>query len=268
MDKIFTIEDSFLNREYTNSAFKMYKILKAYSENRDKGIRVAKEYIKSKNTFINTVGYFQKQYSNADEFLDAIEDIALSYDEKKTKKPTGYINTETIKRDTNEKKMILKKIYDSGLSMLDYFFYYCTPLGFSTYFGERCLRNDKLALEINKRKDKTIPLIIEIIDKINNSEIDYVGYYETTRLNPYHLIAIAKDNDMYTDILARFVSTLRTNNRLNIQNELNGTLVIEEEQISREIKEQAIEYLNSINAPMDTVVYNNMVRRLIKKSSK
>jgi len=265
--EIFTLDESFLNRDYTNSAFKMYKILKAYSENKEKGIRVAKEYIKSKNTFINTVNNFSKKYSNASDFAEMFNEIANSYDSVK-KKQTKYIDTSVVSQDVDEKHKLLKRIYDSGLSVLDYFFYNHAPLGFSTFFTQRCNRKDKLALEINNRNNKTYPIIVKIINQINNDEIDYVGYYEITKLNPYLLINIAKENGIYTDTLAIFIRALRLNNQLNVEKELNGTLVINEEQIPREIKEQAIEYLNSINAPIDTVVYNNMVKRLVKKSSK
>ena len=263
---IFTLDDTFLIGEYSEADFKMYKILNAYKENNDKGIRVAKEYFKSEKAFQKAIDRFEKAHINADEFLDDLNDILPSYGNV-VKKEKGYINR-SIYRDTEAMRKVLIAIHESNLSLLDYCFYNSTTFGFATYFGECIRRNNKKAIEIKNRKDKTYKVIIEIINKINNEELDYVGYYETTNLNPYLLINIARENDLYTDVLARFISVLRANNQLNIEKELNGVLVISEEEIPREIKEQAIEYLNSINAPMDTVVYNNMVRRLIKKGSK
>lgn len=264
----FTLNESFLSQEYSNSAFKIYKILIAYNENKEKGIRVAKELIKSKSNFNRIVEFFKNHYSNAEDFLSILDDIADSYDTKEVKKSTKYVDREKLSNDNTEKKALLKKIHKSGLSVMDYYFYNSTPIGFNKFFSERCSSNDKLAIDIARRENKTYPLIIDIIIKINNDEIDYVGYYEATKLNPYHLIAIARDNDIYTDTLGIFVRALRLNKQLNIEKELNGVLVINEEQVPRSIKEQAINYLNNIDAPVDTVVYDNMVKRLIRKSSK
>ena len=268
-ENIFTLDQSFLNREYTNTAFKIYKILNAYQTSTEKGIRVANEYFKSKGAFEKVILSFIKQYSNADEFVNDLYAIADTYD-KKDKKPKSvtYIDRNKFKVDNSEKKELLMQIYKSGLSVLDYLFYNNEPIGFTKFFNEKCSQNDNVALEINSRVNKTYPILIGIINSINEGKLDYVGYYEATKLNPYYLIAIARENDLYTDQFAAFIRALRLNKQINVENELNGVLVINEEHVPRSVKEEAINYLNTINAPMDIVLYNNMVRRLIKKSSK
>ena len=264
----FTIDESFLTTEYTSTSFKIYTILKAYSENKDKGLRVAKEYIKTRKAYLSFVEHFKKKYVNAEDYLADLEEISKVFDKKEEKKCKTFINNENFKDDPAEKLNFLKKIYDSGLSLMDYFYYNYVPIDFNRFFSYRCDKKDKQALAIVKRNNTTYPLVVQLINKINNDEIDYVGYYETTKLNPCYIVAIAKENNIYTAQLAKFISKLRLNRPVNVEKELNGELVINEQYISRELKEEAIRYLNSIDAPIDLALYNNMVRRLVKKSSK
>ena len=267
-EELFSLDEKFLASNYPDYAFYLYKILKAYNISEEKGIRVAKETVKTSKKLSSMIEKFQKYYANADDYVKNLYDVMFALNNKTPKKQTTYLPYEKATPERTEKANIVKNIYESGLSMLDYFFYNPTPLGVSTYFNERCHRQDKSALEIKRRENTTYSTIIDIINKINNKELDYVEYFEITKLNPYHLIAIAKENNLYTDELAKFINLLRTNKPVDVERELNGVLVINEEVIPRKVKEQAIEYLNSINAPMDVVVYDNMVRRLIKKSSK
>ena len=261
---IFSLDESFLNYDNPKYVFNLYKILYAYKDNKEKGIRIAKEEIKSKDFFLKIIEKFKKNFINANEFLSDLNDITLSYDEKNKKTNNSFYSC-VSKEEQEEDEKLLKVIYDSGLSKIDYFFYNYTPISFNQYFYNRCYSNDEIALEINNREDKTMPLLLIILKSINNKEIDYVGYYELTKLNPFLLISIAKENNLYTKVVANFIRMLRTSESVVIERELNGTLVINSEEISKETKKQAIEYLNSIEAPIDSVVYNNMIKRLIKK---
>lgn len=262
---LFSLDQTFLSSDYPNYAFKVYKILKAYNENKEKGIRLAQDSIKNKEYFIKIVEKLNKKYSNMSQYEEALSFIILSYDNI-VKKSDKYVDYSLIKTDCSEKKELLTKIYNSGLSVLDYYYYNTTFININTFINDRRNENNKMALEIKKRKNTTIPMIINIINKINNGEMDYVGYYETTCLYPYFLMEIAKEYNLYTEIVADFIRTLRNPNCILVNKELNGSLVISNEEVPREIKEQAIEYLKSIEAPLDINIYNNMVKRLIKSS--
>lgn len=263
--EVFSLDEKFLASYYPDYAFKLHKILNAYNSSKDKGYRIAKELVKTSNRLSAMTEKFKKQYANSGDYLEALYDI-MNYLNKGVKKTTTYVNIGKVSPERAQMASIIQKIYNSGLSILDYYFYNTTPLGINTYFCDKVSHKDKIALEIKERRDTTYPIILDIIDKINNKELDYVGYYEITKLNPYYLIAIAKDNNLFTEDLARFISLLRANNQLDVERELNGTLVINEEKIPRVVKEQAIEYIKSIDAPMDALVYESMIKRLIRKS--
>ena len=262
---VFSLDQTFLSSDYPNYAFSVYKILIAYNSNKEKGIRLAKDSIKSKDNFIKIIERLKKKYSNMSDFDEAFEVILLSYDNK-VKKCETYVDSKKIKNDCAEKKELLAKIYNSGLSIIDYYFYNTVNININAFVNDKCSENNKMALEVRNRKDTTMSKIIDIINRINNGELDYVGYYETTCLYPYFLMEIAKSNNLYTDVLAEFIRNLRMNNFIVIEKELDGTLVINDEEVPRELKVQAIEYLKQIEAPIDMTTYNNMVRRLIKSS--
>ena len=265
MKEKFSTDELFLCKEVPNYALTFNKIINAYQTNKEKAIRLSKESIKNKNTFILTIEKFQKKFSNADDYMDILNDILLSYDEKEEMKNDKYVDYHKVKTDNSEFNKIINEIYNSGLSVIDYYFYNTIPDKFSYYLSERIHDNNKQAIEISNRKVITLPLIIEIIKKINNKELDYVGYYEETKLKPYYLVEIARNNGLYCEYFADYVSALKRNKPIIINHELNGTLIINEEEVPKELKEQAIEYLKSIEAPINTIVYNDMIKRLVKK---
>lgn len=263
----FTLDELFLCSEYPNFAFKLHKILNAYKLNKQKGYRIAKELFKSKKTFEDIIDSFSNKYINANDYLDDLYDILSSYDNE-VKKLNQYVNNDALKYDNNKRKKLLDSIYDSGLSLLDYSFYNYVPISFASYFSDKLNRKSPKAIKISLRENNTMPILIDLLEKIIENKVDYVGYYELTKLDPYYLIKIAKDNNLYKPIVSDYIKKIRQNYRLNIENVLNGKMVIDEKEVSKEIKEQAINYLNSIDAPVDAVNYNTMVRRLINKSSK
>ena len=93
----FTLDQSFLNIDSPSYAFNIYNILNAYNDNKDKGIKKAKDFRKNKESFLKAIDNFKNKYDNADEFLDALYEIANSYDEN-DKKVTSYINSKNMKK--------------------------------------------------------------------------------------------------------------------------------------------------------------------------
>ena len=264
-DNIFSLDELFLCKAYPNYAFKLHKILNAYKSNKEKGIRLSKELIKNKKTLENTIEKFKEKYSNYDEYINDLNDIVNSYDSQE-KKVTQYVDNTKLRNDTRKGKNLLQDIYDSGLGLLDYYFYNRVPINFYAYYSNRLCNKDPMALEISLRENKTTPILLDLIKKIDNDELDSVGYYEITKLNPYYLIKIAKDNNMYSKNVSKFIYLLRYSYKINIQSELNNNLVIDSIEVNKETKEQAIEYLQSLDAPINVTNYKSMVRRLIKSS--
>ena len=264
-NNIFSLDELFLYGTYPNYAFKFHKILNAYRINKEKGIRLSKDLIKGKVTFSNAIEKFKEKYSNYSEYIDDLNCILSAYDNKEKKEST-YVNSYKVRNDRKEDIELLQNIYESGQSIIDYYFYNKVSINFYSFFKNRVKLNDQIAVEIDLRENKTEPILLDLIKKIDSGDIDYVGYYEITKLNPYYLMIIAKENNIYSENVSKFINLLRNSNRINIQTEINGNLVIDSMKVSKETKEQAIEYLKSIEAPIDAVNYNNMVRRLIKSS--
>ena len=260
MENEFSLDLYFLYKEQPNYARELHNILNTYNKDKNIGIRKAKDFKKKQDQFLAIIKRFEDKYDNAEEYLDALYEIADSYDDKKVK-------TKTI----SEKRKLLNEIYNSGLSYIDYCFYnYINIKNYYPYLYSLKEKNNKMAEEILNREIKTLPKIKELVDKIINDEIDPVEYFEITKMNPNQFFGFIKEYKLACSIgkIFSFVTKIDLNaQNINIDFELENKLVINSVEISREMKEEAINYLKKIEAPLTSINYNTMIKRLIKSSN-
>ena len=251
-----------------NYALELQEILKIYTINKENGIKKVYNYRDTKEKFLQIVDKFKNKYTNSDEYMDTLFEIAnnLKSGSKKNKKCV----TKTSKYN-NENEVLFQKIYNSGLSIIDYMFYnYVEADNFLSYVSNKkyYAKNNNTYETVLNRPNKTLPIILDIIEKIKNNEIDYVEYYELTKLNPMYLRYIARDNNIECGYLNAFISNIHTQNLnlLTIETIYEDKMVINEEEISLELKKKAIDHLQSINAPLNATNYHIVIRKLVKSS--
>ena len=262
------------NPEY---AFKFQEILKLYETDIDKAVKKAQNFREKKDNFLYFVNKFSKKYINSKLYIDALNDIAnhLENDEKVKRKT--YINYEAFS-DIENNKITLDLIYDSNLSVLDYAFYNRINYGDVNAYISTSIKNKTTNSKINeiyKRKSKTLPIILDIANKIINNQIDIIEYYELTKLSLIAFKRIVNQNNIKSPILNEFVRDNTNNftinntyekNKVLIDRELNSKQIINNQEISNETKLSAYNYLEEIEAPLTYRNYNIMIKKLIKSS--
>ena len=259
MENEFSLDQGFLYREQPNYACELYNILNAYNKDKIIGIRKAKEFKKKRDQFLAIIKKFEEKYDNAEDYLDTLYEIANSYDNNEVK--TKYVS---------EKRKLLNEIYNSGLSFIDYCFY--NFIGIKNFYNYLYTSKDsknKMAEEILNRDIKTLPQIKELLNKIINDELDPVEYYETTKINPNQFFGFAREYKLASALGKVFDFVTKIDSyaqNINVEFELENKLVINSIEVPQEIKEEAINYLKKIDAPLTSINYNTMIRRLIKSS--
>ncbi|MBR1416206.1 MAG: hypothetical protein IJ572_00105 [Bacilli bacterium] len=264
----FYVNDT--NDDYSpNYIWHFQEILKLYSRDKIRGLRRAMDFKKKAKVFENQIEMFRNRYINADLYLDTLEEIKDAIEkENNIKKKTKYVEIENISNASLDKE-IIHDIYLSGYSFIDYAFY--NPIDISacyTYFGNINENSkNKEAIEIKHRESKTIPLILEIIERINNDDLDIIEYFEITKLNPTKLIFFAKQYGLRSYKLNNFISSYKDSSIINVEKVFNGKLIISNQEVPLSTKKEAVNYLNAINAPINSMSYNAMIKRLVNKKT-
>ena len=235
-------------------------LIKQYLIDKEIAYHKAYEYKKSIIEFNKLIDNFKDTYVNADLYLDILKDLS-NYISKESE---NYMNPKTRIKYANIE--LIKKIYDSNLSIIDYSFYNRITYGDLRNIYSNLSKADKEKyLEIKQRQDNTLRYILIILDQIKNNDISLIEYYELTKLDPFLLQQVARENNMYDQAFSKFFRLLKYNTPVNIESELKSKLIISQEEISAEMKQEAYDYLKAIEAPTNTVVYKEMIRKLMKE---
>jgi hypothetical protein len=96
--------------------------------------------------------------------------------------------------------------------------------------------------------------------------MNIVEYYEATKLQPFLLVQQANKYKKYNSNFRDFMKKLTKSHPTSLESELKTYMVISSVEITEDLKRQAFDYIEQIGAPKTSVVYNTMVRRLIKKA--
>lgn len=245
------------------------RIIKAYKVDKKEAIKIAINSQTDRNKFTDAYDKFNNYYVNASLYKYILDDVLKAVNENNKpneEKRNTYINKKAMTLSIDN---IYNDIYRSGLSLLDYAHtHFIDSKKHKNFFRPDLLNIESaLANALLDRKDTCLDELINIINMINNGELeDGIEYYKLTKLNPATLKNIAKDYNLNTVTLSKFVS-----NNANPQNEeykintiIEGKLVIAEEEVSEELKLQAKQYMIDLDMPLSIKYYSNIVRKLIK----
>ena len=246
------------------------RVITAYkNEGREEAVKIAYNSQDTRTKFIESLERFNSNFANSVLYKDILDDVLAGVKEKMN-------NRAVIKRNTYLDNKALcstcdnfyDKVYNSGLSLLDYAHQnYVDAFNHKNYFRPDLVGcEEKMAKEIMARKDTCTAELINVINLINNDEIDIFGYYELTKINPLYLKPIAKENGLNSANLSKFITKYSNPHaeEFKVDREMEGKLVIASEEVSAELKASAKQALVDLGMPLTVPYYNQMVRKLIK----
>lgn len=258
-DHVFYLYDELPASPYSYR-YVFQNLIEQYLKDKQIAYHRAYEYKKNYNEFNKLINSFKSTYINANLYLDILIDLCNYIKEKSNNYSTRKTQIKRLKKE------LLDEVYDSNLSLIDYSFYNTFNIQDYKYLLFNLSKNnEKKNEEIKTREDKTIRYILILIDAIRNKDIDIVEYYELTKLHPILLVDIARKNKLVNTEFTNFLKLLNSKSFANLDVELKSKLIINQEEVSEDIKRKAFEYLNLIEAPTTVVAYKTMVRKLIKK---
>ena len=261
-DNLFYLDSSNLANSVYSWDFQT--ILKAYLNNKDLGyIRAHKLY--NANEFANNIERFKLKYLNYELYIDMLNDIAKSYSPITTKKNI-YVDLYRSSARTINKELI-QEVYDSNLSAFDYSYY--TGIDFAKV-NAYCTKNqsNEMCYEILHRENKLEEKVLELLQKISTGEYDFYEYYKECKVPPKSLRKFASNNKMYGKPLSNFITSNTQPILVNEKKELETKLVINEIEVTNELKLKAFAKIKEVDAPLSVANYKKMVRRLIKDETK
>ena len=257
--------NSIFNASTPTYADKMQLILIAYKSSKEKALSKVSSLFHTSKTFKSKIIAFESKFINSSLYISVLEELLnlmIELEEKNSKKQTTFVNKNVFK-DIPDIELI-DMIYESSLSLLDYSFYY--------KINYRKVRNDLLKnrnskyFEILQREDKTIPLILDIINKINNKEIEVIDYYKLTKLDPYNLKKIVSEYNLQGKEIGKFIKALISLKKDKIkESQVDLQFEIDKNEIDMQTKKDAIDHLQQIDAPLGFKNYRDMVRKLVKQ---
>ena len=234
--QIFSLTENIQKNSYVYVNF-LEMVFKKYLKNRDKAIKLAYENEGTFNSFDNAMERLNNSFVNAIVYKDMADDI--SNEIKKLNEEKLRIQEAKNKKNTNNDIVsIYDRVYNSGLSLLDYAHeHFVDTNGVRSYLRpdiSGC--NKEMADVILSRKDTHLNEILSIIEMINDDSINILEYYKKTRLNPTFLSLIAKEHGLSSVNLSIFVNKYKNphNEAKQIENLIEGKLVLEQEEVSKE----------------------------------
>ena len=246
------------------------RVITAYKrDGKEEAIKIAYNSLDSRTKFTNALERFNANYANAVLYKAMFDEVSKGVEEKLNNRAVisrnTYLDNKALCSTYDD---LYHRVYNSGLSLLDYAHQnYIDSFKINNYFRPDlggC--EEKMATEIMSRKDTCMDILIDVINKINNEEIDVFGYYELTKLNPLHLKTIAKDNNLGAPALSKFITKHANphDEESKVLKEMDAKLVINSEEISYDLKLQAKNALDNLGMPQTVSYYNQMLRKLIK----
>ena len=244
-----------------NYVMELQEIIISYKNNKESTLRKFRN-VYTIEKFEYRMDKFEKRFINSELFMEILYEIKNNLEFKnqsKAKKQYVNISMGTMNIDEN----ILKDIYESDMSLLDYAFY--NRIDYTLFNKFISTITNPITKDIRNRKDTVEEKIIDIIKKINSGEMDFLDYYKECKLEPKHLKLFVSKYHLYGKSISNFIAKNTTNYRINIETELSSLLVINNEVVPKEVKEQAIKIIKDVDAPLIACNYSSMVRKLMKE---
>jgi hypothetical protein len=265
--QIFSLANSVQKTSYAYVNF-LEMVFKKYLKNRDKAIKFAYENEGTFNSFDNAIERLNNGYVNSIIYKDMAEDI--SNEIKKINEEKQRIQDAKKKKNTdNDITSIYHKVYNSGLSLLDYAHeHFVDTNGVKSYFRPDISGCDKeMAEVILSRKNTHINEVLDIISSINDGKMTILEYYKKTRLNPSFLIIIANEYGLLSVSLRIFVSKYKNpHNEINqIESLIEGKLVLESEEVSKETMINMYNKMKEMDMVLKYKYFLDYLREDIKK---
>lgn len=253
---IFYINDT-LDCYAPNYALTFQEVLRIFNSDEKRALNLLKN-IKNKHVLES----FKKRYVNSEIYIPTLVELFSKIPVEKEKQVT-YVNMKAL--NNHDYISFVEEIYESNLSPLDFYFYNSVNISQYNVALAYCKKNELVKI-INKRENHTLPLLKKIIECLGNEDFDIISYYKLTKINIGNLKPLARKYNIDISRNASIkISNYTNNTKFNIDNEVEGTLIINGVEIPRKIKQEAIDYIQNNDIPLNVKTYDTMVRKLIKK---
>ena len=243
-------------------------VFNTYMVDRNEAIRMAWNAEGTRVSFSGAVERLKNGYCNAILYKEMYDDILCELSKKQKpvtkvkKSKTGENNIITNDSECN----IFHKVYNSGLSLLDYAHTHFVDINCcKSYFRpdiSGCCK--EMADELYSRKINCIDELKEIIDLIINRKITILEYYKRTRINPAFLPRLAKD---FKIIEGNNVSLNCFSNKYKdphneirqIENLLTHSLIIDKEEVDTEFMKKIYQEMKDNNEPLKYSLFKDHI---------
>ena len=243
-------------------------IIKEYFKNRDIAYRKATDIWSTRKKMDSAINSFSKRFINSQIYMPIIMDIAINMEQRlNNKKNNSYVKKGALSYSVD--KNVINDIYESGMSLLDYAFYNSIDYSLYNNYFSSCKNTREDILEICNRENTVEDKIISIIQMINSEELDIFDYYKLCKLKLPLLGRFASKYNLTSPIFSNFLknSSQMTLGKIQINKLYSDQLIINDYVVPIEIKKQAIDYLESIGAPITYNHYKEIIRRLIDEKN-
>ena len=239
-------------------------ILRTYRKNKISAFRKVKGIYSSSN-FANKIVNFDKKFLNAELYKDMLNDILSNMTYKLDVKHCPTYVPKNVGEAYIIDDEVLQSIYDSGLSLLDYAVKHKVDY---VKLNAVISTSKKQALaEIKERQDTVEDMLVELIKKIANNEMDFMDYYKVCKLNPLYLRPYVTKYNLQGKTISSFINKNCKDGDVTLEKEENSKIIIDGVEVPYEIKKEAIELIQEVEAPVTKFNYTTIVRKLMKKQS-
>ena len=236
---------------------------------KEEAIKIAYNSLETRTKFTDALQRFYTNFANAILYKGILDEVLVgvneTLDSKVTIKRGTFVDRGAMAYNNHD---LYNRVYNSGLSLLDYAHkHFIDSFQQKDYFRPEAVGcNSKIAKVILERPNTCLDELINVINLLNEGELDIFGYYELTKLNPLFLKNIAKEHNLVTTNLSKFVSKNANphSEESKVNKEMAGERIINSEVVSDELKIKAKQALVELDMPLTVSYYNQKLRQLIK----
>lgn len=230
--------------------------------NKEDAIQILRGYRFSKNIFDTYLKCFQTRFPNHPQNVEYLESL---YEEYSKTVASFQKRTQNFKNCYDE---IFQNIYDSGISIEEYCFFY----GGSINKISRIIKfrkNSQEVIEILSRDTKFfLEKVKDVVSQIILDEIDYLDYYKITKLDFNSLLTTVRtlklDKENYKKVF-QFINKgkmIESNNSINESAQLEKLTTFGNREITREEKIKIFNFLKENEIPL--CYYNFALTKYVK----